>query len=79
MLEATEKSIGPPEMYQFHCELKNSREKERELEVNTNMEMEGSHCRKMGVIKSIVMELERNLKKFVVRYFCCAYLRIYSF
>ncbi|XP_064032553.1 structural maintenance of chromosomes protein 5 [Pogoniulus pusillus] len=32
LLEATEKSIGPPEMYQFHCELKNSREKERELE-----------------------------------------------
>uniref|UniRef100_A0A8B9NG10 Structural maintenance of chromosomes protein 5 n=1 Tax=Accipiter nisus TaxID=211598 RepID=A0A8B9NG10_9AVES len=34
MLEATEKSVGPPEMYQFHCELKNFREKERELEVN---------------------------------------------
>uniref|UniRef100_A0A8C0C168 Structural maintenance of chromosomes protein 5 n=1 Tax=Buteo japonicus TaxID=224669 RepID=A0A8C0C168_9AVES len=34
LLEATEKSVGPPEMYQFHCELKNFREKERELEVN---------------------------------------------
>ncbi|XP_035414443.1 structural maintenance of chromosomes protein 5 isoform X2 [Cygnus atratus] len=32
LLEATEKSIGPPEMYKFHCELKNFREKERELE-----------------------------------------------
>ncbi|XP_010185450.1 PREDICTED: structural maintenance of chromosomes protein 5-like, partial [Mesitornis unicolor] len=32
LLEATEKSIGPPEMYQYHCELKNFREKERELE-----------------------------------------------
>ncbi|XP_054665958.1 structural maintenance of chromosomes protein 5 isoform X3 [Grus americana] len=32
LLEATEKSIGPPGMYQFHCELKNFREKERELE-----------------------------------------------
>ncbi|KAM9213420.1 structural maintenance of chromosomes protein 5 [Leptosomus discolor] len=32
LLEATEKSVGPPEMYQFHCELKNVREKERELE-----------------------------------------------
>ncbi|XP_064358748.1 structural maintenance of chromosomes protein 5 isoform X3 [Dromaius novaehollandiae] len=32
LLEATEKSIGPPEMYQSHCELKNFREKERELE-----------------------------------------------
>ncbi|NWS13743.1 SMC5 protein, partial [Pachyramphus minor] len=34
LLEATEKSIGSREMYQFHCELKNFREKERELEVN---------------------------------------------
>lgn len=34
LLEATEKSIGPPEMYQFHCKLKNLKEKERELEVN---------------------------------------------
>ncbi|XP_049651438.1 structural maintenance of chromosomes protein 5 isoform X4 [Accipiter gentilis] len=32
LLEATEKSVGPPEMYQFHCELKNFREKERELQ-----------------------------------------------
>ena len=37
MLEATEKSVGPPEMYQFHCELKNFREKERELEVNKHI------------------------------------------
>uniref|UniRef100_A0A2D4M2N8 Structural maintenance of chromosomes protein 5 n=1 Tax=Micrurus spixii TaxID=129469 RepID=A0A2D4M2N8_9SAUR len=33
LLEATEKSIGPPEMYKFHCELKNFRQRERELEV----------------------------------------------
>uniref|UniRef100_A0A8C2T557 Structural maintenance of chromosomes protein 5 n=1 Tax=Coturnix japonica TaxID=93934 RepID=A0A8C2T557_COTJA len=33
LLEATEKSIGPPEMYQFHCKLKNLKEKERELEI----------------------------------------------
>nr|XP_038025856.1 structural maintenance of chromosomes protein 5 isoform X1 [Anas platyrhynchos] len=32
LLEATEKSIGPPEMYKYHCELKNFRDKERELE-----------------------------------------------
>ncbi|KAG7521029.1 structural maintenance of chromosomes protein 5 [Solea senegalensis] len=32
LLEATEKSVGPPEMYEFHCELKNFRNKERELE-----------------------------------------------
>ncbi|XP_030625495.1 structural maintenance of chromosomes protein 5 [Chanos chanos] len=32
LLEATEKSVGPPEMYEFHCELKTFRNKERELE-----------------------------------------------
>lgn len=32
LLEATEKSVGPPEMYGYHCELKNFRNKERELE-----------------------------------------------
>ncbi|XP_060913080.1 structural maintenance of chromosomes protein 5 [Labrus mixtus] len=32
LLEATEKSVGPPEMYRYHCELKNFRHKERELE-----------------------------------------------
>ncbi|XP_037540129.1 structural maintenance of chromosomes protein 5 [Nematolebias whitei] len=32
LLEATEKSVGPPEMYEYHCELKNFRTKERELE-----------------------------------------------
>uniref|UniRef100_A0AAQ4QR56 Structural maintenance of chromosomes protein 5 n=1 Tax=Gasterosteus aculeatus aculeatus TaxID=481459 RepID=A0AAQ4QR56_GASAC len=33
LLEATEKSVGPPEMYEYHCELKNFRNRERELEV----------------------------------------------
>ncbi|KAL0965440.1 hypothetical protein UPYG_G00281300 [Umbra pygmaea] len=32
LLEATEKSVGPPEMYEFHCELKTFRTKERDLE-----------------------------------------------
>ncbi|XP_047426847.1 structural maintenance of chromosomes protein 5 [Mugil cephalus] len=32
LLEATEKSVGPPEMFEYHCELKNFRNKERELE-----------------------------------------------
>ncbi|KAA8591130.1 hypothetical protein FQN60_002073 [Etheostoma spectabile] len=32
LLEATEKSVGPPEMYEYHCELKNFRNKEREQE-----------------------------------------------
>ncbi|XP_073399825.1 structural maintenance of chromosomes protein 5 isoform X2 [Dendrobates tinctorius] len=32
LLEATEKSIGPPEMYNYHCELKNFRKNEKEHE-----------------------------------------------
>ncbi|NXK13972.1 SMC5 protein, partial [Herpetotheres cachinnans] len=53
LLEATEKSIGPPEMYQFHCELKNFREKERELEVNMHIiKTESSDCRIINIIKS---------------------------
>ncbi|XP_070695461.1 structural maintenance of chromosomes protein 5 [Pempheris klunzingeri] len=32
LLEATEKSVGPPEMYDYHCKLKNFRNRERELE-----------------------------------------------
>ncbi|XP_077792069.1 structural maintenance of chromosomes protein 5 isoform X2 [Podarcis muralis] len=32
LLEATEKSVGPPEMYKYHCDLKNFRQRERELE-----------------------------------------------
>ncbi|XP_061592251.1 structural maintenance of chromosomes protein 5 [Cololabis saira] len=32
LLEATEKSVGPPEMYEYHRELKNFRNKERDLE-----------------------------------------------
>ncbi|NXY75260.1 SMC5 protein, partial [Glareola pratincola] len=52
LLEATEKSIGPPEMYQFHCELKNFREKERELEVNMHStDTESSDCREISIIK----------------------------
>lgn len=37
LLEATEKSVGPPEMYEYHCELKNFRNKERELEVSSKL------------------------------------------
>lgn len=32
LLEATEKSVGSPEMFEYHCQLKNFRTKERELE-----------------------------------------------
>ena len=38
LLEATEKSVGPPEMYEYHCELKNFRNRERELEVKIKLE-----------------------------------------
>ncbi|NP_001413081.1 structural maintenance of chromosomes protein 5 isoform 4 [Mus musculus] len=34
LLEATEKSVGPPEMHRYHCELKNFREKEKQLETS---------------------------------------------
>lgn len=44
LLEATEKSVGPPEMFEFHCELKNFRSKERELEVNTNQTGQCAGC-----------------------------------
>ncbi|KAM9829174.1 structural maintenance of chromosomes protein 5 [Syngnathus typhle] len=32
LLEATEKSVGPPQLFQYHCELKNFRNKDREME-----------------------------------------------
>ncbi|XP_053709705.1 structural maintenance of chromosomes protein 5 [Synchiropus splendidus] len=32
LLEATEKSVGPPEMFQYHCELKKFRDTEKEME-----------------------------------------------
>lgn len=44
LLEATEKSVGPPEMFEFHCELKNFRSKERELEVNMNQTGQCAGC-----------------------------------
>uniref|UniRef100_A0A8C2YLW1 Structural maintenance of chromosomes protein 5 n=1 Tax=Chinchilla lanigera TaxID=34839 RepID=A0A8C2YLW1_CHILA len=40
LLEATEKSIGPPEMHRYHCELKNFREKEKQLEEYENVRQE---------------------------------------
>nr|AAI24594.1 Zgc:152845 [Danio rerio] len=39
LLEATEKSVGPPEMYEFHCELKTFRTKERDLEVIKDLQL----------------------------------------
>ncbi|NXE08260.1 SMC5 protein, partial [Lophotis ruficrista] len=74
LLEATEKSIGPPEMYQFHCELKNFREKERELEVNVHIiETESSDCEenlcreKTNSLEKMRQRIER-FKQDVERY-----------
>ncbi|XP_076015393.1 structural maintenance of chromosomes protein 5 [Genypterus blacodes] len=60
LLEATEKSVGPPEMYQYHCELKNFRNKERDLE-NTVKE-------KTGFLEKSKQRNERN-KHDVNRYY----------
>ncbi|KAL9822673.1 LOW QUALITY PROTEIN: structural maintenance of chromosomes protein 5 [Geothlypis trichas] len=62
LLEATEKSIGSPEVYQFHCELKNFREKEREL---------GNLCReKTPSLEKMKQRVERY-KQDVKRYHEC--------
>uniref|UniRef100_A0A8C7V1A6 Structural maintenance of chromosomes protein 5 n=1 Tax=Oncorhynchus mykiss TaxID=8022 RepID=A0A8C7V1A6_ONCMY len=58
LLEATEKSVGPPEMYEFHCKLKIFRTKERELEVST----------KASALEKFKQRKERN-KHGVGRYY----------
>ncbi|XP_031701422.1 structural maintenance of chromosomes protein 5 [Anarrhichthys ocellatus] len=60
LLEATEKSVGPPEMYEYHCELKNFGNKERELE-NTLKE-------KASFLEKTKQRNERN-KHDVNRYY----------
>ncbi|NXJ63296.1 SMC5 protein, partial [Rostratula benghalensis] len=70
LLEATEKSIGPPEMYQFHCELKNFREKERELEVNMHIiEAESRYCKtqKCIFLQNLCREKASSLEKMKQR------------
>ncbi|XP_062368984.1 structural maintenance of chromosomes protein 5 [Cinclus cinclus] len=62
LLEATEKSIGSPEMYQFHCELKNFREKERELE---------SLCREKTTSLEKMKQRVERYKQDVERYHEC--------
>ncbi|XP_068092361.1 structural maintenance of chromosomes protein 5 isoform X2 [Hyperolius riggenbachi] len=60
LLEATEKSIGPPEMHRFHCELKNCREKEKEFE---------NACKsKEELLESLTQRNERY-KQDVERYY----------
>ncbi|XP_061696300.1 structural maintenance of chromosomes protein 5 isoform X2 [Syngnathoides biaculeatus] len=49
LLEATEKSVGSPEMFEYHCELKNSRSKDREME---------------NVIKEKTSYLEKTKQRF---------------
>ncbi|NXK89107.1 SMC5 protein, partial [Formicarius rufipectus] len=64
LLEATEKSIGSREMYQFHCELKSFRERERELEVLTLQHL----CReKTNSLEKMKQRVERY-KQDVERY-----------
>ncbi|XP_067886687.1 structural maintenance of chromosomes protein 5 isoform X2 [Heterodontus francisci] len=60
LLEATEKSVGPPEMYKFHSDLKNYREKEKELE---NMCKE-----KAAALEKMKQRNERN-EQDVQRYY----------
>uniref|UniRef100_UPI00398F87BA structural maintenance of chromosomes protein 5 isoform X1 n=2 Tax=Pristiophorus japonicus TaxID=55135 RepID=UPI00398F87BA len=60
LLEATEKSVGPPEMYKFHSDLKNYREKEKELE-NTCKE-------KTAALEKMKQRNERN-EQDVQRYY----------
>ncbi|KAM4051604.1 structural maintenance of chromosomes protein 5 isoform 2-T2 [Anomaloglossus baeobatrachus] len=48
LLEATEKSIGPPEMYNYHCELKNFRKNEKELEDSCKSKQEFLEKMKQG-------------------------------
>ncbi|KAJ8286336.1 hypothetical protein GJAV_G00037330 [Gymnothorax javanicus] len=60
LLEATEKSIGPPEMYEFHCKLKTFRTKEKEME-NTCKE-------KASFLEKVTQRHERN-KQDVDRYY----------
>ncbi|KAI1904927.1 hypothetical protein AGOR_G00010720 [Albula goreensis] len=60
LLEATEKSVGPPEMYEFHCELKTFRTKEKELE---------NVCKeKASFLEKVTQRNERN-KQDVERYY----------
>ncbi|MEE6459324.1 hypothetical protein FKM82_000599 [Ascaphus truei] len=60
LLEATEKSIGPPEMYKFHCELKNCREKEKELE---------SSCKEKSEFLEKMKQRNEHNRKDVERYY----------
>ncbi|XP_077200942.1 structural maintenance of chromosomes protein 5 [Paroedura picta] len=59
LLEATEKSVGPPEMYKFHCELKNFRQHERELE---------NSCKERDINLEKLKQKNERYKQDVERY-----------
>ncbi|XP_015276006.1 PREDICTED: structural maintenance of chromosomes protein 5 isoform X2 [Gekko japonicus] len=59
LLEATEKSVGPPEMYKFHCDLKNFRQRERELE---------NSCKERNINLEKMKQKNERYKQDVERY-----------
>ncbi|MEQ2218929.1 hypothetical protein XENOCAPTIV_010115 [Xenoophorus captivus] len=70
LLEATEKSVGPPEMYEYHCELKNFRNKERELEIDDikqNLRLkqteEEDHQKRISNTRRTIEDLKSELAK----------------
>ncbi|XP_052618687.1 structural maintenance of chromosomes protein 5 isoform X1 [Peromyscus californicus insignis] len=60
LLEATEKSIGPPEMHRYHCELKNFREKEKQLETS---------CKEKTEYLEKMVQRNERYKQDVERYY----------
>ncbi|KAM9099962.1 structural maintenance of chromosomes protein 5 isoform X1 [Sarcophilus harrisii] len=62
LLEATEKSIGPPEMHKFHCELKNYREKEKHLQIA---------CKEKSDYLEKLKQTNERHKQDVERYYEC--------
>ncbi|NWZ31903.1 SMC5 protein, partial [Asarcornis scutulata] len=64
LLEATEKSIGPPEMYKYHCELKNFRDKERELEVNMHINLCKDKAYSLEKMKQRVERYKQDIERY---------------
>uniref|UniRef100_A0A8C4T7Q5 Structural maintenance of chromosomes protein 5 n=2 Tax=Erpetoichthys calabaricus TaxID=27687 RepID=A0A8C4T7Q5_ERPCA len=60
LLEATEKSVGPPEMYKFHCDLKSFRTRERELE---------NQCKEKAAFLEKMKQRNERYKQDVERYY----------
>ncbi|KAK7878539.1 hypothetical protein WMY93_030375 [Mugilogobius chulae] len=60
LLEATEKSVGPPEMYTYHCELKNFRNKRKRT---------GEWCKRKSQFSGKVKQRNERNKHDVNRYY----------